>query len=120
MVSIPAYLREKNWRNFTHCQRNCKAIGAALQKYADDNNRYYPKKMEMLTPDYIAAIPSCRGYRERINVLMGKRPTYCSTYTVSDDFRAYTFYCLHINHEAFSDKGNYPQYTSTEGLKTKR
>ena len=116
LIVFPFYLRIKRTEDFTHCQRNCKAIGAALQKYADDNDGHYPKRMEMLTPDYLTAIPACRGYRERINVLIGKRPTYYSTYNVRDDFRAYTFYCLHINHELYSDKSNYPQYSSENGL----
>ena len=44
------------------------------------------------------------------------RDTYSGTYAMDSKPDAYTFFCQGPNHLAARVPGNYPQYTSTEGL----
>ncbi len=115
-ILVPNYFRAKSAGLYTGCQSNCKNIGAALKIYADDNKGSYPAKLQMLTPDYLRTIPTCSGYETKIELIRRKRPTYCDSYTVSDDFRAYTFYCGSMDHHLVGVPDNYPQYNSQNGL----
>ncbi len=115
-ILVPNLFRARAGGLFTMCQSNCKNIGTALELYSADNNRCYPPRMDMLTPDYLKTIPTCEGYKAKIEIIRRKRPTYCDTYTVSDDFSAYTFYCGSEDHSLCGVQDNYPQYCSKNGL----
>lgn len=116
MIILPNRIRAEATGAFTQCQSNCKNLGTVLEMYADDNNGTYPAKLSMLTPDYLWVIPTCRGYEAKYEIKKRKRPSYCDTYTVSDDFSAYTFYCGSRDHDVLGIPDNYPQYNSAEGL----
>lgn len=116
MILYPNYIRSRSCGRYTQCQSNCKNIGTALEMYAGDNNDTFPKRLEMLTPDYLRIIPTCSAYEAKIELIRRKRPGYNDTYLVSDDFSAYTFYCGSRDHDAVGVPDNYPQYNSREGL----
>lgn len=118
-ILVPNFKKAKAGGLYTECQSNCKNIDTALLLYANDNNRCYPPRMEMLTPDYLKTIPTCRGYEAKIELIRRKRPSYCDTYTVSDDFRAYSFYCGSNDHHIVGVSENFPQYNSESGLTAK-
>ncbi len=105
---VPNYLRARVDGQFTHCQSNCKNIGTALEIYADANDKNYPRSLTMLTPDYLQAIPTCASSRTNQG--------YIDSYQVSDDFKAYTLYCMGKNHMEVARHENFPQYNSREGI----
>ena len=116
MILYPKYIRKGSTMLFTLCMSHCKNIGTALDMYADDNDGAFPAKLEMLTPDYLRAIPTCSAHERKIELIRRKRPGYNDTYQVSNDFSAYTFYCGSRAHDGVGVRDNFPQYNSREGL----
>jgi hypothetical protein len=106
--------------HFTRCQSHLKNLGTAMDMYAADNDGSYPPSMEMVTPKYLAEIPSCyvrdfspevwEHYRRLYGV---KKGGYA--YKLSDDKSTFTIYCKCSNHSQIGIF-NYPQYNSVNGL----
>jgi len=71
------------------CEANCKNISTALEMYAADNDRRYPGRLELLTPDYISSLPRCAS---------GARHSYADSYQTDRERGNYTFYCKGDNH----------------------
>ena len=105
---VPNYLRSRAGGMYNQCQANCKNIGAALEIYADDNNGLYPDRLDKLTPDYLAIIPTCAGSETNTG--------YISSYKRSKTGDNYVFYCSGKNHGILNIDENYPQYNSESGL----
>ena len=105
---VPNYLRLRVATEFNKCASNCKVIGEAMEMYAAKHNKNYPQSLTMLTPDYLQTIPTCAK--------SGTNQGYINSYRVSDDFKAYTFYCLGKNHFGVGISENLPQYNSREGM----
>ena len=118
MILLPNFTRAKASGLYTQCQSNCINIGAALKMYAGDNNGSYPPKLEMLTPNYLKTIPTCRGYEVKFEIIRRKRPSYCDTYKVGNDFSSFTLYCGSRDHNEVNVRDNFPQYNSKDGLIT--
>lgn len=110
------YSISKGACTYTQCQYNLNTIAQALKSYADKNGGRFPRKLTDLTPDHIREIPQCSGYMAKLKFLKFKRLKYEDTYKVSDDGRAFTFYCPGGEHDVVGVKENYPQYTSKKGL----
>jgi hypothetical protein len=87
----------------TLCSSNLKNIGTALEMYSTDNSGRYPKKLSLLTPNYLKRIPLCDK---------AHKDTYSHSYKVSANPDGYTVICEGKHH----GQANYPRYTSTEGL----
>ena len=108
---VPNFMRARTGSFYTQCQSNCKNMGIALKMYYDDNNGEYPRTLTTLMPDYLRVMPTCAG--------SGSSRGYIESYQVSEDLKAYTFYCKGRNHFWIGLKKNYPQYSSREGLKAR-
>jgi hypothetical protein len=80
------------------CGSQLKNIGTALEMYYADYKRY-PETLQALTPDYLAALPSCPSPGS---------PGY--GYSLEDG--RYLVMCRGRNH----GHRDYPRYTGTEGL----
>jgi type II secretion system protein G len=107
-ILVPNFLRARAQGQFTACQSNCKNIGTALEMYSTDNSGHYPTAMTGLTPNYMQNLPSCQS---------AGSITYSSAYSAASIPDAYTFYCKGSNHKTLQ-QGEYPQYNSTQGLRT--
>jgi serine/threonine protein kinase len=93
------------------CRSNCKNIGEALNRYAENNRGKYPTRLNELVPGYLKSIPVCS---------IAKKDTYSSSYQVSDDKERFTVFCKGKNHAEylrFPLPENWPQYRSKDGLK---
>ena len=110
IVLVPNALRRKSGLDYTKCQSNCKCLGTALEKYAEEHNGKYPESLSKLTPDYFQIIPTCDSL---------SRDTYSETYRTNKDRTAFTFYCKGENHYYVGVPRNYPQYNSYTGLWSK-
>jgi hypothetical protein len=107
---LPDFLpvvRDYYGATFCQCQSNCKNIGTALEMYSTDNHGHFPSSISMLSPNYLKSIPTCAA---------GKSDTYSSSYVVSRNPDAYTFFCSGNHHGRLGIPPNYPQYDSRNGL----
>lgn len=95
-------------QDYTKCKENLKRIHLALEKYRKNNWDKYPEKLDKLVPGYIPEIPVCS---------FAGMESYSLSYTVDSERLKYTIYCPGHNHQGMGVEMNYPQYTSTGGLK---
>ena len=86
------------------CMSNLKNYGTALEMYSTDNSGRYPTELNVLTPNYLKTLPTCPAARS---------DTYSQSYTSSVKPDVFTIFCAGKHH---GPSGNYPQYTSVEGL----
>lgn len=89
----------------TACKSNLKNIGTALEMYSSDNGGRFPSTLEVLTPRYLKALPSCPA-------AASVSYAYVSTHEPDN----YTIVCAGEYHKEVAQHANYPQYTSTQGL----
>jgi len=112
-IMVPNYMRARAQAQYTQCISNCKNIGTAMEMYSTDNEGHYPTGgMTKLTPDYIILIPSC--------ISAASSTVYTSSFSCRMNPDAYTFFCRGDNHTLLNVGTNYPQYSSTMGLKLRR
>lgn len=90
------------------CSTNLKNIGTALEMYSTDNNGRYPTVLSSLTPNYLKTIPTCPA---------ASADSYSGAFVSISSPDAYTVVCKGTWHQAQGLPANYPQYTSTEGLR---
>lgn len=88
------------------CMSNLTNLGTACEMYASDHTGCYPRSLKAITPNYLKSVPTCPN-----------RGRYC--YAVSAQPDAYTIVCPGLHHGDVSEKANFPQYTSAEGLRAK-
>ncbi len=74
-ILYPNYMRAKSRSKFMHCRGNLGDLATALERYAADNDGYYPTSLQELTPKYLEAIPSCPG---------AERETYSADYASNE------------------------------------
>lgn len=110
-LTVPRYMRLRTGMTFYQCQSNCRNLGVALKMYYDENGEMYPLSLTTLIPDIMRIIPTCAASESNRG--------YIDSYQVSNDHKAYTFYCIGRYHMWVNVKKNYPQYTSSEGLKVR-
>jgi competence protein ComGC len=106
-VIMPHLFRARSRPSIPPCQSYSKNICTALQAYADDNGGQYPAKLKDLIPGYMPNLPVCKDTKEN---------SYESTYTVSTNPDAYTFWCSCGKFRKSIVTGNFPQYTSEKGM----
>lgn len=112
-IMVPNYMRARAQAQYTQCISNCKNIGTAMEMYSTDNEGHYPTAgMTKLTPHYISVIPSCLS--------AGSSTVYTSSFSCRMNPDAYTFYCRGSNHVILYVEPNFPQYSSTSGLRLRR
>lgn len=116
-ILVPNFMKARAQAQFSACLQNCKNLGTALEMYSTDNDGHYPSEQgalgaDKLSPSYIKIIPSCpsAGF-----------DTYSESFRSSSNPDAYTFYCTGANHWELNipDGQDWPQYTSSSGLKPK-
>ena len=95
--------------NFDICKENLKKIATAVRLYGADNKGIYPKKLSKVFPNpkYLELIPTCPSV---------SKDTYTDGYVVTTDRKSFTVYCMGKNHSNVKVKGNFPQFSSTQGL----
>ncbi|MCD4786477.1 MAG: nuclear transport factor 2 family protein [Candidatus Eremiobacteraeota bacterium] len=96
--------------DYTMCQSNLKNMGTALEMYSTDHAGHYPKSLKQLTPDYLRVIPTCPA---------AGKDTYSGSYKSTQSPDTYEFYCSGSYHSNVGVPTNYPQYNSTDGLKSR-
>ena len=106
-ILVPNFIRARAQGQATACKSNLKNIGTALEMYSTDNSGRFPVALGSLTPNYLKTIPSCPSIGSN---------TYTGGFTSSSNPDSYTVYCNGTNHAGVNYSGNYPQYTSTQGL----
>jgi hypothetical protein len=94
-------------RKIDGCIYNLKNIGTAAEMYSIDYSGRYPKKLSLLTPNYIRTIPTCPAAR---------KDTYSSSYRAATRPDACTFFCKGSHHAKSGYATDYPQYNSTTGV----
>ena len=102
---LPNFLRARACGQLCACKSNLKNIGTALEMYAADNEKKYPPELDRITPNYLKVIPTCAS---------AGRNTYL--YKQNEDPDAYTVLCNGSYHITITNRPNYPQYDSIQGL----
>ncbi|MBI3928394.1 MAG: hypothetical protein HY319_22825 [Armatimonadetes bacterium] len=105
-ILVPNFIRARARGQLTACKSNLKNIGIALDMYSTDNGGYYPWRLTELTPEYLKTIPTCPR---------AGSDTYGDTYRRSR-LNLYTVCCGGGNHEGAGIVGDYPLYSSAQGL----
>lgn len=100
----PNFLKARTNGCLTSCKSNLKNIGTALEMYSTDNHCKYPRRLFQVTP-YLKFIPTC-----------GTAGTQTYVYVCSKDQNCYTVYCKGTYHSTITNKANFPQYDSIQGL----
>lgn len=63
LIALTAFTAVRNtWRSEEHldaCEANLKNIGTAMEMYARDYSGRYAGQLSDLTPQYMAALPTC-------------------------------------------------------------
>lgn len=75
--------------------------------WAEDHGGRFPKRLELLVPNYLRKIPECPS---------AARDTYSETYGVSRGGHFYGVCCSGYNHRIIGLKANQPGYNSVLGL----
>ncbi|MBI2265369.1 MAG: hypothetical protein HYU64_09390 [Armatimonadetes bacterium] len=96
--------------SLSYCKESIKYVGVALEMYAMDNGRQYPKKLGQLVPGYLKKIPACPA---------AGRDTYSDSYSVKTNPPSYLIYCKGNQHTKMGIPANFPQYSIAAGLRTK-
>ncbi len=116
---LPIYVKARSTGRLCLCCSNLKNLATALQMYADDNEGFYPPRLEMITPNYMTHLPACKAYEAKYDIITRKRPGYDETYWVNSNFTIYSCYCGSRDHKPDYVPDNYPQYSSIRGLTIK-
>ncbi|MDQ7824946.1 MAG: protein kinase [Candidatus Eremiobacteraeota bacterium] len=107
IVLIPNFVRAtgSHGGQLTACKSNLKNLGTAMEMYSTDNAGRYPPALSFVTPNYLKVIPTCASAGES---------TYRYIYTVIPD--TYTLWCSGSFHKSVTNKQDFPQYDSVQGL----
>jgi hypothetical protein len=105
-IAVPNFIRARSQGEATACKSNLKNIGTALEMYSTDNAGRFPEHLSALSPNYLRAMPTCPA---------ASSDTYSDGYAVSGS--NYTVICGGAHHTAVGYSANYPQYSSTQGLR---
>lgn len=108
-ILVPNYVRARAQGLATACKGNLKTISTALEMYSHDNAGRFPSGISSLTPNYLKVVPSCPS--------IGATTVYTSGYSSRSQPDAYTVVCSGSNHSGAGYTTNYPQYSSSQGLK---
>jgi hypothetical protein len=92
----------------TWYKSNLKNLATALEMYSTDNAGHYPASLSQVTPNYLKFIPQCPA---------AGKVTY--RYARAEHPEAYTVWCGGCwLHYSGIDAPDYPQYRSSEGLRS--
>lgn len=105
---LPNFVRAQAQGLDTDCKSNLTRIATATVMYSIDNAGHYPTNLGTITPNYLAAIPTCPS--------AGTTTYSDGGFTSASNPDIYTIVCSGANHTDVSDNANYPRYTSTDGL----
>lgn len=59
MLVLPNFVRARSNARLSSCDSNLRNLSAAVSLYANDNDKRFPDTLDLVTPHYIKAIPSC-------------------------------------------------------------
>ncbi|MEQ8169536.1 MAG: serine/threonine-protein kinase [Candidatus Eremiobacterota bacterium] len=117
ILFLPKFFAVRASGHLIFCENNIKNLATALEMYATDNNGLYPDGFYKLAelPDnkkpYINKIPDCLRSRK----IYDKKHLTSYEYTVSEDFKNFTAWCIQFHQDAGIPAG-YPQYNPYQGL----
>lgn len=99
------YLEDSlNEKNYTTCQMDLKNISTALEMWADDHNGSYPDKLQDIeAPEYLHKLPSCPA-----------KGVYKYRHVATPE--GYYIECSQNAHANIGISGNFPAYSSEDGL----
>lgn len=107
-VFLPELMRPRSrGGSLTACKSHLKNVGTALEMYSTDNGGLYPPSLAALTPNYLKTVPTCPS---------AGSDTYSPTFRRARGPDVYTFVCAGQNHTGAGVTGDYPQYSSVQGL----
>lgn len=113
---VPSFIRPRaqgRASGIRECYSNLKNIGTALEMYSSDWSGHYPDSVEVLTPNYLRAIPWCP---------LVEKDTYVVYFGLAAPLNTggyeeyYYVECHGGNHEAQNVEGHYPAYNGIQGL----
>lgn len=106
-ILVPNFIRARAQGQLTACKSNLKNIGTAMEMYSTDFSGRYATSAGLLTPNYLKTIPTCPS---------AGSDTYTGGFTSASNPDLYTVACTGANHTGAGVTGDYPQYTSVQGL----
>lgn len=108
LIIQPIFFQSSHRDTITGCKSNLKNIATALEMYSTDFEGRFPRTLEVLTPEYLQAIPSCPGARA---------DTYSNGFHSGSSPDFYEIWCEGVNHRNVDiTEAGYPQYNSATGL----
>jgi type II secretory pathway pseudopilin PulG len=106
-ILVPNFIRARAQGQVTACKSNLKNIGTAMEMYSTDNSGRYASTITKLTPNYLKTVPTCASAGSN---------TYAGGFTSTSNPDSYTVVCNGTYHSGVNLAGDYPQYTSVQGL----
>lgn len=107
-IALPNFVRARAHGQATACKSNLKNIGTALEMWSTDNSGRFPTQLSQVAPNYLRIMPTCPA---------AGKDTYSATFQSAANPDAYTVFCSGSHHVDAQYSPNYPQYTSTMGLR---
>lgn len=111
---VPRFMRSRARGQAVSCKHTMMNIGVALDMYSTDNNGRYPTALRALVPQYLKQLPVCASSGED-----SYSPGYTSFFRGGPGLGESTFtvVCRGWNHSSADYGANFPQYTSSNGLR---
>lgn len=107
-ILVPNFLRVRSRSQLTGCKQNCKTIATALELYSAENSTKFPTNLTLLTPKYLKTMATCPATGS---------DTYSASYTPVANPERYTFFCQGANHTSIDVSGDFPLWSSEQGLR---
>ncbi len=117
IMIVPRIFGARAMNVYCLCEDNLKNLATALEMYATDNDGLYPDGFYKLLDisknkkPYISKIPDCLRSRK----IYDKKHLTSYEYTVSEDFKNFTAWCIQFHQDVGTASG-YPQYNPYKGL----
>ncbi len=112
-ILVPNYLRARTRSSFMTCRSNLRNIGTAIEMYSEEHKGEIPTALGHLTPNYLLSLPECPGAGRANYVLSVGKDAPMNT---SGDDQYYFIACQGENHTGVAITGDYPAYSSVDGL----
>ena len=90
----------------SRCKSNIKNLATALEMWSSDHGGQYPKRLDLLVPTYLQAIPQCPA---------ASQDTYSINYQRQSQPDTFALCCTGPNHPELGAP-NYPAYSAEFGL----
>lgn len=107
IVAVSWFILDSHHRKrLLECKTNLKDLGTAMEMYSTDYDGHYPSQLQMLTPNYLAELPSCPNSDGQYQ--LKTLPDAPGNDSGFEDY--YYIFCAGQNHQAAGEGKDQPAY----------